>query len=53
MPLAKGSSQAAISSNIEEMRKAGHPEAQAIAAAMRMAGKAKKPKPKALPPPKL
>ncbi len=41
MPLLKGSSDAVISQNIREMRKAGHPEAQAIAAAMRMAGKKK------------
>lgn len=39
MPLLQGSSQAIISHNIQEMRKAGHPEAQAIAAAMRVAGK--------------
>jgi hypothetical protein len=43
MPLLKGSSQSVISENIREMRKAGHPEAQAIAASMRMAGK---PRPK-------
>ena len=46
MPLMRGSSQSIISSNIAEMRKAGHPEAQAVAAAMRMAGKSK-PKKKA------
>lgn len=39
MPLMKGSSSEAISFNIGEMRKAGHPEDQAIAAAYRMAGK--------------
>ena len=39
MPLKKGSSQETISSNIREMRHAGHPEDQSIAAAMRMAGK--------------
>lgn len=37
MPLVKGSSQAAISENIREMRAAGHPEAQAVAAAEREA----------------
>lgn len=42
MPLMKGSSEGVISSNIAEMRKAGHPEDQAIAAAYRMAGKGKK-----------
>jgi len=41
MPLEKGSGKATISHNIEEMRKAGHPENQAIAAAMRTAGKSK------------
>ena len=43
MPLKKGKSQKTISSNIKEMMKAGHPQNQSIAAAMRMAGK---PKPK-------
>lgn len=37
MPLRKGSSQAAISGNIKEMRHAGYPEDQAVAAAMRVA----------------
>jgi hypothetical protein len=41
MPLLKGKSQNVISENIREMRKAGHPEDQAIAASMRMAGKSK------------
>ena len=45
MPLAKGSSQAVISENISEMVRAGHPQAQAVAAAYRMAGKRKR-KPK-------
>lgn len=44
MALLKGKSQSVISENIREMRKAGHPEDQAVAAAMRMAGKARKPK---------
>lgn len=42
MPLKKGSSQKMISKNIEEMIKAGHPKAQAIAAAYSNAGKSKK-----------
>lgn len=37
MPLKKGSSQAIVSSNISEMIKAGHPQKQAIAAALRTA----------------
>jgi hypothetical protein len=43
MPLSKGKSKAVISANIAEMRRAGHPQNQAVAAAMRVAGK---PKPK-------
>ena len=39
VPLKKGSSQKTISKNIAEMIKSGHPRAQAIAAAMRSAGK--------------
>lgn len=47
MPLLKGSSPHIIAENIAEMRRAGHPEKQAIAAAYRNAGKGKaKPKPK-------
>lgn len=42
MPLKKGSSKKVISANISEMMHAGHPQKQAIAAAMRMAGKKKK-----------
>lgn len=49
MPLKRGSSPATISQNIREMHASGHPQRQAVAAAMRMAGK-KKGKPK--PPPK-
>lgn len=39
MPLKKGSSPKVISGNIREMMKAGHPHKQAVAAAMRQAGK--------------
>jgi hypothetical protein len=42
MPLAKGSSKRTISTNIREMMKAGHPQKQSIAAALSMAGKARK-----------
>jgi hypothetical protein len=40
MPLIKSASKKAISSNIREMMKAGHPQKQAIAAAMNTARKA-------------
>jgi hypothetical protein len=36
MPLKKGSSKSVVSTNIREMIHAGHPKAQAVAAAMRM-----------------
>jgi hypothetical protein len=39
MPLKKGKSEKVIAENIREMRKAGHPQQQAVAAAMRTAGK--------------
>ena len=42
MPLKSGSSSDAISSNIKEMRKAGHPQRQAVAAALNNARKGKR-----------
>lgn len=42
MPLKKGSSRKVISSNIRTEIKAGRPRKQAIAIAMRKAGKARK-----------
>lgn len=42
MPLSPGSSDAVIGRNIREMQAGGHPHAQAVAAALREAGKAKK-----------
>jgi hypothetical protein len=40
MPLKKGKSKKVISENISEMRHSGHPEKQAIAAALHQARKA-------------
>jgi len=41
MPLLKGKGKNIISANIGELRKSGRPEAQAIAIAMKQAGRAK------------
>jgi hypothetical protein len=46
MPLKTGRSRAAISRNIREMEKAGHPHDQAVAAAMRTARESPGPQPK-------
>lgn len=46
MPLSKGKSKKTISKNAAEMRRAGYPEDQAVAAAYQKAGKSKKTKKK-------
>ena len=43
MPLKRGKSQVVISANIQELIAAGHSHDQAVAIAMKKAGKAKKP----------
>lgn len=42
MPLQSGSSDAAVSANIKELIKSGRSQAQAVAIAMRKAGRRKK-----------
>lgn len=42
MPLLKGSSDSVVGSNIQELKKSGRPERQAIAIALNTAGKASK-----------
>jgi hypothetical protein len=46
MPLKPGSSRAAVGSNINELEMSGRPKAQAIAIALKKAGKAKPAMPK-------
>ena len=46
MPLRKGKSQKAISTNIRRLRKEGRPQRQAVAIAMNVAGKSKRRKAK-------
>ena len=41
MPLHKGTSSKIVSENIREMMKAGHPQKQAVAAALHMKDKSK------------
>jgi hypothetical protein len=44
MPLLKGKSDSIVSANISELRKSGRPEAQAVAIALREAGRSNKAK---------
>lgn len=42
MPLAKGSSNATVSKNIKELKQTGRPQKQAVAIALKTAGKSNK-----------
>lgn len=46
MPLQKGSDKKTVSSNIAELMRSGRPQKQAVAIAMKTAGKARMTKPK-------
>lgn len=52
MPLQQGSSNSTVSSNVSELVNSGRPQKQAVAIAMKEAGRSKKPAAKKEPAPK-
>lgn len=46
MPLKQGKSQKAVSSNVRQLMKEGRPQKQAVAIALSVAERSRKPKPK-------